>query len=184
MPKTLPQQNNEILLAKEENLVPETGAWLKRKAELEEKFPITIPQFQTESITKIDDDGVEKTATLKPLSAQSVIKVMDQELLKADRIDDAIFTTGVGIHQMVAAQLITWTQPRQMLSSGSLGTMGVSLGYCIGAKLANDKKFCISVDGDGSFAFLFDLLELASRAQARARQLTGIPIGDRPRSSA
>merc|ERR1719272_2027545 len=74
-------------------------------------------------------------------------------------MDDAIFTTGVGIHQMVAAQLITWTQPRQMLSSGSLGTMGVSLGYCIGAKLANDKKICISVDGDGSFNMTFTELK-------------------------
>lgn len=161
-------QTMNAALAKEENLVPETGAWLKRKAELQEKFPITIPQFQTESITKVDDDGVEKTATLKPLSAQSVIKVMDQELLKADRIDDAIFTTGVGIHQMVAAQLITWTQPRQMLSSGSLGTMGVSLGYCIGAKLANDKKICISVDGDGSFNMTFTELKTVAEQ--------GIPI--------
>ena len=155
-------------LAKEENLVPETGAWLQRKAELQEKFPITIPSFNTETITMTDDDGVEKTATLKPLSAQSVIKVMDQELLKADRIDDAIFTTGVGIHQMVAAQLITWTQPRQMLSSGSLGTMGVSLGYCIGAKLANDKKICISVDGDGSFNMTFTELKTVAEQ--------GIPI--------
>merc|ERR1712194_486730 len=83
----------------------------------------------------------------------------DQELLKAGRMDDAIFTTGVGIHQMVAAQLITWTQPRQMLSSGSLGTMGVSLGYCMGAKLANPSKFCISVDGDGSFNMTFTELK-------------------------
>jgi acetolactate synthase-1/2/3 large subunit len=38
-----------------------------------------------------------------------------------------------------------------MLSSGSLGTMGVSLGYAIGAKLADDTKTVISIDGDGSF---------------------------------
>merc|ERR1712179_852625 len=38
-----------------------------------------------------------------------------------------------------------------MGSSGSLGTMGVALGYCIGAKLANPTKCCIAVDGDGSF---------------------------------
>lgn len=146
-------------LAKEENLVPETGEWLKKKAELQEKYPITIPKFNPETITMTDENGVEKTATRKPLSAQSVVKVLDQELLKAGRMDDAIFTTGVGIHQMVAAQLITWTQPRQMLSSGSLGTMGVSLGYCIGAKLANDKKICVSVDGDGSFNMTFTELK-------------------------
>jgi len=155
-------------LAKEENLIPETSEWLRKKAELQQKYPITIPKFNTETITKIDENGVEQTAIRKPLSAQSVVKVLDQELLKADRIDDAIFTTGVGIHQMVAAQLITWTQPRQMLSSGSLGTMGVSLGYCIGAKLANDKKICVSVDGDGSFNMTFTELKTVAEQ--------GIPI--------
>jgi len=155
-------------LSKEGSLVPETSEWLQKKKELEEKYPITIPQFNTETITMTGENGIEKTAIRKPLSAQSVIKVMDQELLKAGRIDDAIFTTGVGIHQMVAAQLITWTQPRQMLSSGSLGTMGVSLGYCIGAKLANDKKICISVDGDGSFNMTFTELKTVAEQ--------GIPI--------
>jgi len=146
-------------LSKEENLVPETSEWLQKKAELQEKYPITIPQFAPETITMTDANGVEQSAIRKPLSAQSVVQVLDQELLKAGRMDDAIFTTGVGIHQMVAAQLITWTQPRQMLSSGSLGTMGVSLGYCIGAKLANDKKLCVSVDGDGSFNMTFTELK-------------------------
>jgi acetolactate synthase-1/2/3 large subunit len=80
-------------------------------------------------------------------------------LVASNVIDDTIITTGVGIHQMVAAQLITWTQPRQMLSSGSLGTMGVSLGYSIGAKLANGQKIVISVDGDGSFNMTFTELK-------------------------
>lgn len=46
-----------------------------------------------------------------------------------------------------------------MLSSGSLGTMGVSLGYCMGSKLANPTKMCISVDGDGSFNMTFTELK-------------------------
>jgi len=146
-------------LSKEENLVPETKEWLEKMADLQSNYPITIPKFNPETITLTDKDGIERSAIRKPLSAQSVIRAMDTAFLKADRIDDAIFTTGVGIHQMVAAQLITWTQPRQMLSSGSLGTMGVSLGYCIGAKLANDKKICVSVDGDGSFNMTFTELK-------------------------
>ncbi|KAG7356154.1 carboxy-lyase [Nitzschia inconspicua] len=146
-------------LAKDMNLVPETAAWLQRKFDLEKEFPITIPRFPTETITRVDENGVEHTATRTMMSAQLVISEMDRQLLAAGKMDDAIFTTGVGIHQMVAAQLITWTQPRQMLSSGSLGTMGVSLGYCIGAKLANGKKLCISVDGDGSFNMTFTELK-------------------------
>lgn len=156
--KNFLQTMNEAL-SKEENLVPETKEWLEKMKDLQSNYPITIPKFNPETITLTDKDGSEKTAIRKPLSSQSVIRAMDTAFLKADRIDDAIFTTGVGIHQMVAAQLITWTQPRQMLSSGSLGTMGVSLGYCIGAKLANDKKICVSVDGDGSFNMTFTELK-------------------------
>ena len=52
---------------------------------------------------------------------------------------------------MVAAQLITWTTPKSMLSSGSLGTMGVSLGYSIGAYLGKPDHKIICIDGDGSF---------------------------------
>ena len=155
-------------LAKDKDYVPQTSLWLEKKAELEKNYPITIPYFNPEKITMIDEHGTEKSAIRKPLSAQSVVKVLDNQLLIAGKMDDAIFTTGVGIHQMVAAQLITWTKPRQMLSSGSLGTMGVSLGYCIGAKLANDKKICISVDGDGSFNMTFTELKTVAEQ--------GIPI--------
>lgn len=146
-------------LEKETNLVPQTGAWVQRKNELQRDFPITIPRFKAEKYTTTDENGVTHTATRTMMSAQFVVRELDRQLLAAGKMDDAIFTTGVGIHQMVAAQLITWTQPRQMLSSGSLGTMGVSLGYCIGAKLANDKKICISVDGDGSFNMTFTELK-------------------------
>jgi acetolactate synthase-1/2/3 large subunit len=93
------------------------------------------------------------------MSAQSAISELNRQLLDADVMDDCIFSTGVGIHQMVAAQLITWTKSRQMLSSGSLGTMGVALGYAIGAQLANGKKMVIAVDGDGSFNMTFTELK-------------------------
>jgi len=155
-------------LGKEEDLVPETAEWLQKKEDLQKNYPITIPKFNPEEFTMADENGVETTAIRKPLSAQSVVKVLDEELLAAGKMDDAIFTTGVGVHQMIAAQLITWTKPRQILSSGSLGTMGVSLGYCIGAKLANDKKICISIDGDGSFNMTFTELKTVAEQ--------GIPI--------
>ena len=83
------------------------------------------------------------------LSVQRVIEEMNFQI-KSYR-EKCIFSTGVGVHQMVAAQLITWVNPRSMISSGSLGTMGVSLGYAIGAKLADKNKMVISIDGDGSF---------------------------------
>ena len=97
---------------------------------------------------------------------------MDRQLLaKEGELDNTIFTTGVGIHQMVAAQLITWTKPRQMISSGSLGTMGVSLGFSIGAKLANMLKRVVSVDGDGSFNMSFTELKTVAEEKIPVKLL-------------
>jgi len=132
------------------DLTPTTKPWLSKKALLEKEYPVTIPKFDP-----IEVEGVTKT----PMSAQHVIATLNQILLNKKLIDKCLFSTGVGIHQMVAAQLITWTKTRQMLSSGSLGTMGVSLGYCIGAQLANPTKICISIDGDGSFNMTFTELK-------------------------
>lgn len=136
-----------------------TKAWIERKHALEEEFPIKINKYFPEKYTIEDDNGNPQEVTKTKMCCQGVIHEMNRQLLESGKIDDAIFSTGVGIHQMAAAQLITWTQPRQMLSSGSLGTMGVSLGYCMGAKLANPNKICISVDGDGSFNMTFTELK-------------------------
>jgi len=63
---------------------------------------------------------------------------------------DAIFTTGVGQHQMWAAQYVSLKHPRSFLTSGSMGTMGFGLPAAIGAQFANPDKTVINIDGDGS----------------------------------
>lgn len=136
-----------------------TKEWIERKLKLEAENPIKITRYPPEKYTIQNDDGTTEEVMRSKMCTQSVIHEMNRQLLASGKIDEAIFSTGVGIHQMVAAQVITWTQPRQMLSSGSLGTMGVSLGYCMGAKLANPTKMCISVDGDGSFNMTFTELK-------------------------
>jgi len=136
-----------------------TKEWIERKHQLEKEYPIKINKYNTETYTVVDEDGNSQEVSRTKMCCQSVIAEMDRQLLASGDIDNAIFSTGVGIHQMAAAQLITWTQPRQMLSSGSLGTMGVALGYCMGSKLANPTKMCISVDGDGSFNMTFTELK-------------------------
>lgn len=62
-----------------------------------------------------------------------------------------IFTFGVGNHLMMGCQFIDWQYPKKILASGSLGAMGSSIGYSIGAQIANPDKTIICIDGDGSF---------------------------------
>jgi len=76
---------------------------------------------------------------------------------------DAIFTTGVGQHQMWAAQFIRWRYPRQMITSGGLGTMGFGLPSAMGAALGQPGKLVIDIDGDASY--MMTCYELATIAE-------------------
>ena len=80
------------------------------------------------------------------------------ELNKITR-GEAIVTTGVGQHQMWAAQYLDFVHPRSFLTSGSMGTMGFGLPAAIGAQLANPGKLVIDVDGDGSIRMNLGELE-------------------------
>ena len=72
---------------------------------------------------------------------------------------EAIVTTGVGQHQMWAAQYLDFVHPRSFLTSGSMGTMGFGLPAAIGAQIANPGKLVIDVDGDGSIRMNLGELE-------------------------
>jgi acetolactate synthase-1/2/3 large subunit len=50
--------------------------------------------------------------------------------------NDVIITTGVGQHQMWAAQFYRWSRPHSIITSGGLGTMGFGLPAALGAKVA------------------------------------------------
>jgi acetolactate synthase-1/2/3 large subunit len=73
---------------------------------------------------------------------------------------DAIITTGVGQHQMWAAQHYNFAQPRRFISSLGLGAMGFGYPAAVGAKVACPDCEVIDIDGDGSF--LMNVQELAT----------------------
>jgi acetolactate synthase-1/2/3 large subunit len=72
---------------------------------------------------------------------------------------EAIISSGVGQHQMWAAQYCDFREPRLWLTSGSMGTMGFGLPAAIGAQIANPGKLVIDVDGDASIRMNLGELE-------------------------
>jgi len=72
---------------------------------------------------------------------------------------EAIVSTGVGQHQMWAAQYCDFREPRLWLTSGSMGTMGFGLPAAIGAQFARPDRLVIDVDGDASIRMNLGELE-------------------------
>ena len=72
---------------------------------------------------------------------------------------EAIIATGVGQHQMWAAQYFDFRSPRLWLKSGSMGTMGFGLPAAIGAQCAHPERLVIDVDGDASIRMNLGELE-------------------------
>jgi acetolactate synthase-1/2/3 large subunit len=90
---------------------------------------------------------------------QHAIDRLWQIIRDRGRLDDTIITTGVGQHQMWAAQFYHFNSPRHWLTSGGLGSMGFGLPAALGAQAAHPTKTVIDIDGDGSF--LMNVQELA-----------------------
>ncbi|KAL8113975.1 acetolactate synthase 2, chloroplastic-like [Apium graveolens] len=86
---------------------------------------------------------------------QYAIQVLD-ELTHGE----AIISTGVGQHQMWAAQYYKYNRPRQWLTSGGLGAMGFGLPAAIGAAVGRPDCVVVDIDGDGSF--MMNVQELAT----------------------
>ena len=106
----------------------ERGPWSNALDEWRRKYPF----------------GYAKEGKIKP---QEVV-----ELLGEMTDHDAIVATGVGQHQMWAAQFYGWRRPRQIVTSGGLGTMGFGCPAAIGAQFGNPGATVIDIDGDGSFS--------------------------------
>jgi acetolactate synthase-1/2/3 large subunit len=126
-------------MAKEFGFKKDFSAWHKHLAALKHKHR---NQFKTEGDWIQPQDVIDR-----------ITKITKGE---------AIVTTGVGQHQMWAAQYFQFKHPRHWLTSGSMGTMGFGVPAAIGAQFANPDKLVICVDGDGSIRMNLGELETAT----------------------
>ena len=109
----------------------------------------------------------------KPIQAEFVLETLN-EITRGD----VIVSTGVGQHQMWAAQYMDFRHSRTFLTSGSMGTMGFGLPAAIGAQLANPGKLVIDVDGDGSIRMNAGELETLTTYDIPVKVLVLNNLGD------
>ncbi|KAH8796208.1 acetolactate synthase III large subunit domain protein [Flagelloscypha sp. PMI_526] len=116
--------------------------------------------LETGVTEEMAEEVMKEGFKMKP---QEVISCLDKLTTENGKKSETIITTGVGQHQMWAAQFYRWTHPRTMVTSGGLGTMGFGLPAAIGAKVAAPQKTVIDIDGDASFSMT--AMELATASQ-------------------
>lgn len=113
-------------------------AWVKEVEDMKAKYPL-----------KYNQEG---------LTGPYVI----EELYRVTK-GDAIVVTDVGQHQMWAAQYYKYKEPRTLLTSGGLGTMGYGLGAAIGANFGRPDKVVVNIAGDGCFRMNMNEVATAAR---------------------
>lgn len=145
---------NQLIAAKKFT-APDTGDWLPRIAEWKKQHPFSHGESQH-------------------ILPQEAIRAL-YELTQGE----AIIATGVGQHQMWAAQGYIFDEPRRLISSLGLGAMGFGYPAALGAKVACPDRQVIDIDGDGSF--MMNIQELATakieRIAAKAMILNNQHLG-------
>ena len=130
---------NEVLKRLNPLICPtEHSAWVEESLALKEKFPLCY-----------DDDRLTG-----PFIMQEIYRLTE---------GSAKIVTEVGQHQMWAAQYYRYSEPRQLFTSGGLGTMGYGLGAALGVKTAWPAKTVVNIAGDGCFRMNMNELATASR---------------------
>ena len=137
-------------------------------AEIGKNLPTAIPvvgdvKQVLPEITKIISSGnnkpwlswIDKVAEEHPsLEVRETRRLIPQYIIRSlyeETNGKATITTGVGQHQMWAGQHYFYNDPRQLISSGGLGTMGFELPAAIGAQIANPDTEVWAICGDGGF---------------------------------
>jgi len=123
-------------------------------------------QDRADWLGKIKTWKAERPFTFTPNKPGELMKpqaVVAELYEQTKHRDDVVIATGVGQHQMFAAQHYRWHQPHSIITSGGLGTMGFGVPAAIGAKVAVPHKTVIDIDGDASFSMT--AMEMATAAE-------------------
>jgi len=145
----------EDLLEAGNNIKTDHAAWLKHVARLKKSHAQDFAR---------DADLIQPQEVLEELN----------KITKGE----AIIATGVGQHQMFAAQYLDFKAPRTWLTSGSMGTMGYGLPAAIGAQLGAPGRLVVDVDGDGSLRMNLGELETCTTYGAPVKVLLLNNLGD------
>jgi len=143
---------NEMLAARP--IQRDLSAWHKQIADWKAKAPLSF---------RVTQEVLKSQHVRELMGGDASQVVMPQEavqMLCELTHGEAIITTGVGQHQMWAAQHYQFKFPRQLVTSGGLGAMGFGFPAALGAKVAHPEKQVVDIDGDGSF--LMNVQELAT----------------------
>ncbi len=118
--------------------IPEIGEWMERIDGWKKQYPL--------GYNESGDNILQQYAI--------------EELCRQTKDRDCYIATGVGQHQMWAAQFYKFSKPRRWLTSAGLGTMGFGLPAAMGVQVAHPDSLVVDIDGDGSF--LMNVQELAT----------------------
>jgi acetolactate synthase-1/2/3 large subunit len=132
-----------------------SGEWMKEVAQLKETYAFAY----------------DRSSPL--IQPQNVI-----EAINAITRGEAIISTGVGQHQMWAAQYFDFRGPRLWLTSGSMGTMGFGLPAAVGAQCAHPDRIVIDVDGDASIRMNLGELETVTTYDLPVKVMVMNNFGD------
>ncbi len=141
-------------MIKERPIEKKFTAWHQQIAKWKERAPFAYRV--TEEVLK----SQHTRDHLKGKESEVILPQMVIEVLYELTKGEAILTTGVGQHQMWAAQFYKFKYPRQLLTSAGLGAMGYGYPAALGAKVAFPGRQVVDIDGDGSF--LMNVQELAT----------------------
>ena len=137
---------------------------LTRLNEMLDEQPVEVPTGRDAWLRQCDqwrtDDPLGYTEQPAAILPQQAIQTLWRIVKDRGMLDDTIVTTGVGQHQMWAAQFWKFTKPRNWVTSGGLGSMGFGLPSAMGVCAVKPDKLVIDIDGDGSF--LMNVQELAT----------------------